>query len=164
MNQVKNITQKTTLKSTAKIVTLMALSCSLVACYVVPVNQYGQPQYPVSNNTGTAPAVAYVPAPMVTVLNAKLYPANDTAAPFGALTGSVTNHLNGRGEIVVVQGDETFRGEATRNAGNSRSGQANGAGNRGGYMSCEYTMNSSTQGTGTCKFNNGAVYKFHLAQ
>jgi hypothetical protein len=132
-----------------------ASAAALTACYVVPLNQY--PQGNASN-----PAMVTTP-PTSVVLTAKLYPANDAAAPYGVLTGSVTSHLNGRGEIMVQQADELFRGEATRDAANTRSGTANGAGSKGGYMNCNYTMNNSTQGTGTCKFNNGAMYRFHLS-
>jgi hypothetical protein len=147
----------THLISNLKLTTVAAVSAvALSACYVVPVNQYPQ---------GHTPAVAIAAAPAAptqVVLNARLYPANDVAAPFGLLNGSVTNHLNGRGEIMVVQADELFRGEATRDVSNSRNGVANGAGNKGGYMNCSYTMNNQTQGTGTCKFSNGALYRFHL--
>lgn len=142
--------------SIVKLTTVSTISAAaLSACYVVPMNQYPQG----STNT---PATAIAP-PTSVVLTAKLYPANDVAAPFGMLTGSVTSHLNGRGEIVVQQADELFRGEATRDAANTRSGTANGAGSKGGYMNCSYTMNNTTQGTGTCKFNNGAMYRFHLS-
>ena len=48
-----------------------------------------------------------------------------------------------------------------RNSG-TREGVASGAGNRGGYLACQYTMNSSTQGTGTCRLNNGAVFSMHV--
>jgi hypothetical protein len=142
------------LVSTAKLVTIAAISAaSLSACYVVPINQYPQTQ---------TPAVIAPAAPTQMVLTARLYPANDLAAPYGMLSGSVTNHLNGRGEIVVVQADELYRGEATRDVNNPRSGTANGVGNKGGYMNCGYTLNNQTQGTGTCKFSNGALYRFHL--
>ena len=44
----------------------------------------------------------------------------------------------------------------------SRDGLANGAGNRGSYLACQYTMNSATLGTGTCRLNNGAVFSMHV--
>jgi hypothetical protein len=141
--------------STIKLTTLSAISAvTLSACYVVPINQYPQ--------STTTPSTVAIASPTNLVLTAKLFPANDAAAPFGMLTGSVTSHLNGRGEISVMQADELFRGEATRDAASNRNGTANAAGSKGGYMSCSYTMNNTTQGTGTCKFNNGAVYRFHL--
>ena len=136
------------------ITAIIAASASLSACYVVPIDHYQAQQHSVST-----PA-----APSAVVLVARLYPTNDVAARFGTLNGSVTNLLNGRGEIGVVQGGEVFRGEATRSANDARSGQANAAGNQGGYMSCTYQMNNASQGTGNCRFNNGATYRFHLGQ
>ncbi len=149
------MSHSSTVQSNLKLITLASITTlALSACYVVPINQYPQ---------GAAPtSAASVAAPSSVVLSARLYPANDLAAPYGVLNGSVTNHLNGRGEIVVVQADELFRGEATRDVNNPRSGIANGAGNKGGYMNYSYTLNSASQGTGTCKFSNGAVYRFHL--
>jgi hypothetical protein len=143
----------TSLVKLAAVSTISAVA--LTACYVVPLNQY--PQGAAGN-----PSMASAP-PTSVVLTAKLYPANDLAAPYGMLTGSVTSHLNGAGEISVLQADELFRGAATRDAANTRSGTANAAGSKGGYMNCTYTMNNTVQGTGTCKFNNGAMYRFHLS-
>ena len=137
---------------------IAAATLSLCACYVTPIQPYTTP-------SPAAQVMSFTPAaPSAVVLIAKLYPNNDYAAPYGVLNGSVTNHLNGRGEITVVQGDEVFRGEATRNSGDSRNGSANGAGSKGGYMSCSYSMNNPSLGTGSCRFNNGAVYRFHLGQ
>jgi hypothetical protein len=137
----------------------IAAASSLSACYVMPIDQYQAQtqQHQSQPTTAVAPA-----APTQIVLNARLYPNNEQAAPFGILNASITNHLNGRGEIMVVQGDELFRGEATRDSNHASSGTANGAGNKGGFMNCKYTMNSSTQGTGTCNFQNNAVYRFHI--
>jgi hypothetical protein len=39
---------------------------------------------------------------------------------------------------------------------------ASGAGNRGSFLSCRYTMNSTTLGTGTCQLNHGAVFTMHV--
>jgi hypothetical protein len=141
--------------SIVKLIAIAATSAAtLSACYVVPVNYSPQVQAPISLATI---------APTQIVLSARLYPSNDIAATFGMLNGSVTNQLNGRGEIMVVQGDELYRGEATRDINQSRNGTANGVGNKGGYMTCNYAMNHQTQGTGSCKFSNGAVYRFHLS-
>jgi hypothetical protein len=142
-------------QSTIKLSTLAAISAAaLSACYVVPMNQY-------SNHAAPAATVPAAPSPIV--LTARLYPSNELAAPYGVLNGSVTNHLNGRGEISVVQVGELFRGEATRGTNATRNGTASGSGNKGGFMHCNYTMNHATQGTGTCTFSNGAVYRFHLS-
>jgi hypothetical protein len=144
----------------AKRATVAAFSAAaLAACYVVPIDSYHHGE---KTAAPAAAAPVAAPAPSQLVLTARLYPANAQAAPYGMLNGSVTNHLNGRGEIMVVQADELFRGEATRDVNNARNGTASGAGNKGGYMNCQYAMNNHTQGTGTCTFSNGAVYRFHL--
>ncbi len=78
------------------------------------------------------------------------------------INATVTNDLHGRGTFNAVINGEAFAGEATRKAGSSREGIANGAGNRGSYLSCNYTLNSSTQGVGQCKLSDGAVFTMHL--
>ena len=37
-------------------------------------------------------------------------------------------------------------------------------GSRGGYLSCQYTMNSTTLGTGTCRLSDGALFTMHVGQ
>jgi hypothetical protein len=76
----------------------------------------------------------------------------------------VTNDLNGRGNFQTTINGESFAGEATRQAGSSRDGIANGAGNRGSYINCRYTMNSATLGTGSCTLSNGARFTMHVGQ
>lgn len=158
MKSSQTLVSKQTQRTIARAVLAFAAASSLSACYVTPYNQYpnGVPS--------VTPLIVVPSAPSAQVLQARLYPSNDTAAPFGVLTASVTNQLNGHGELVVVQGEELFRGEATRDPRSTSSGTANGAGTRGGYMSCAYTMNSTTQGRGNCRFSNGATYTFHLGQ
>jgi hypothetical protein len=141
------------LKSGAFAAGLISMA-ALTGCYVVPISQYpaGVP----------APAGA-VPAPGPVTLGARLYPANDVAAAMGVLNASIVNHLDGRGVFSVNAGGEQFNGEATRMS-QSRSGTANAAGNRGGYMRCNYTMNNATQGTGTCTLSTGATFNMHVGQ
>lgn len=123
---------------------------ALAGCYVVPLHQ-------------PAPAIpAAVPAPAPVTFSARLYPANDLAAGYGVVPAVVTNDLNGRGTFTTNIKGESFSGEATRTAGSSREGVANGAGNRGSYINCRYTMNSATLGTGTCRLSNGAVFTMHV--
>ena len=74
------------------------------------------------------------------------------------------NDLNGRGHFSTNIGGESFTGEATRAAGSSREGLANGAGNRGSYIRCRYTMNSATLGTGQCQLSSGAAFTMHIGQ
>jgi hypothetical protein len=137
---------------------LLAVASSLTACYVVPINHPSYPQ-PHSPNQPIQPIVIAPPAPVN--LGARLYPTNDQANPYGVLVAAVTNDLNGRGQFSVNIGGESFVGEATR-ISNSRSGTANGAGNRGNYIRCSYQMNSTTQGTGRCEMSNGAVFSMHV--
>ena len=144
--------------STARVAALTGVvlaTAALAGCYVVPI----QPAHP------SAPPVVYAPpAPLAPVtFAARLYPANDAAAAYGMVGAVVTNDLNGRGTFTTNINGESFTGEATRVAGSSaREGVANGAGNRGNYISCRYQMNSSTLGTGQCKLSNGAVFTMHV--
>ena len=93
---------------------------------------------------------------------ARLYPANDLASRYGMVNATVTNDLQGRGVFNAVINGEAFVGEATRKSGSGRAGVASGAGNRGSFLSCEYTLNTATQGTGQCKLSDGAVFNMHL--
>jgi hypothetical protein len=81
---------------------------------------------------------------------------------YGTVMASVTNDLNGRGQFSTNINGESFSGEATRVAGSSRDGVANGAGQRGSYINCRYTMNSPTLGTGSCRLSNGAMFSMHV--
>ena len=131
-------------------------TAALTGCYVVPI-QPGQPHVPA--------AAIYVPAapPASMTFAARLYPANDAASAYGMVSAVVTSDLNGRGTFSANINGESFVGEATRLAGSSsREGVANGAGNRGGYISCRYQMNSATLGTGTCRLANGAQFTMHV--
>lgn len=131
-------------------------AAALTGCYVVPI-QPGQAHFP-------APTI-YVPAapPASMTFAARLYPANDAASAYGMVSAVVTSDLNGRGTFSTNINGESFVGEATRLAGSSsREGVANGAGNRGGYISCRYQMNSATLGSGTCRLANGAQFTMHV--
>jgi hypothetical protein len=132
---------------------LFAAATGLTGCYVVPLQQ---PQ--------TGPAVIHVPTPPPgpVTFTARLYPSNDLASQYGMVGALVTNDLNGRGHFSTNIGGEAFSGEATRHAGSPRDGVANGAGNRGGYINCRYTMNSPTLGTGTCRLSTGATFTMHV--
>ena len=137
---------------------LAAVAAGLAGCYVVPIDpRTGQP---VATPSGAPMAT---PAPALPLsFPARLYPANELASGYGVINATVTNDLNGRGTFNANINGESFVGEATRKAGSSREGLANGAGNRGSYLGCQYTMNSATLGTGTCRLNNGAVFTMHV--
>ncbi|MFV0679515.1 hypothetical protein [Ottowia sp.] len=152
---------KTTIAKCASIRVRAALglglaTAALTGCYVVPMDaRTGQPM-----TTATMPA-AGVAAPVA--FTARLYPANEQASAYGMVLASVTSDLQGRGNFSAVIAGESFSGEATRKTGSGRcSGMANGTGSRGGYISCTYTMNSTTLGSGTCRLNNGAQFNMHV--
>jgi hypothetical protein len=129
---------------------------TLAGCYVVPIDHA---RYPTS-----MPTVVQTPAPAPTSANfaARLYPANDLATTYGMVIAHVTSDLNGKGTFATAINGETFSGEATRITNSNRSGIANGAGNRGSYISCQYQMNTATLGTGNCKLSNGAEFSMHV--
>ena len=133
---------------------LAAALAGLSGCYVVPIDHRAAP----------TPVALPAPAPGPVLLTARLYPANDLAARHGVVSAHVTNDLQGRGTFAAVIGAESFSGEATRRANSQREGMASGAGNRGGYLSCQYAMNSATQGTGRCHLHDGAEFTMHLGQ
>lgn len=140
---------------------LAATVAALSGCYVVPINPApGQPGYV----PPPAPVVLAPAQPASVTFTARLYPANDLAVRHGMVGGVVTNDLNGRGVFTANIQGESFVGEATRKAGSSREGLASGAGNRGSYLSCQYTMNSSTLGTGICRLSDGAQFTMHVGQ
>jgi hypothetical protein len=142
--------------STSRKASLMAALASttlLTGCYVVPTHPVGA--YPPAVHVPVAP-----PQPLV--FAARLYPANPLATDIGMVSAVVTNDLNGRGAFSTTIQGESFNGEATRQSGTTREGVANGAGNRGSFISCRYSMNSATQGTGQCRLSNGAIFTMHL--
>ena len=128
---------------------------ALTGCYVVPL---GQPA-PVA-----PPSQAYAvpPGPVAQTFSARLYPSNAEAARYGTVAGTVTNDMNGRGHFSAQIGNEQFQGEATRVAGSRGAGLANVACSRGGNLSCQYTMNSATLGSGQCVLNSGPAFTMHI--
>lgn len=141
---------------TIQLATVVASGFLLSACYVVPVQTVpgGPAQSPAAAVNNVAPAPA--------TFNARIYPSNDLAAKYGPVQGTVTNDLHGRGFFSASILGEVYSGEATRDGSRGRSGIANGVGNRGGWIKCNYQMNSATQGTGQCELDNGARFTMHL--
>jgi hypothetical protein len=136
---------------------LVATAASLTGCYVVPVD----PRQPPATVVHLPAPVLQAPPQPVTFA-ARLYPANDAAASYGMVSAIVTNDLHGRGTFSTAINGENFNGEATRTGAYSKEGVANGAGNRGSYISCRYQMNSPTLGTGSCRLSNGAQFSMHV--
>ena len=137
---------------------LATVVASLSGCYVLPIDpRTGQPVQP----AGAPVVISSMPALPLT-FPARLYPANPLASGYGVINATVTNDLHGRGTFNANINGESFAGEATRKAGSSREGLASGAGNRGSYLSCQYTMNSATLGSGTCRLSDGALFTMHV--
>ena len=141
-----------TKKQLAIALTLPAIALS--GCYVVPLAPDGTPLWP-------APATAPQPAAPA-VMQARLYPSNEVAGRTGALSGTVTNMLNGKGRLQLAYKGEMLVGEATRVADDERRGVASATGASGTYMTCEYQMRTPLQGTGICTFSDGARYQAHI--
>ena len=141
-------------KRAAHVAAAIACAAGLAGCYVVPIQPTSVPAGP----TVVMPA----PVPQPVTFSARLYPANELAGSYGMVSAVVTSDLNGRGRFSTAIDGENFTGESTRVAGSSRDGVANGAGTRGSYVSCRYTMNSATLGTGSCRLSNGAMFTMHI--
>lgn len=152
---------KTIMKSALKV---LPLTMMLSGCYVVPMDWQGNPVWPTQPQTYSGP-VGTPSTPQKTgpiTISARLYPDSELAAETGVVTGTVTNMLTGKGRFNLSYKGETYVGEATRVSDDSRRGVASAFSPEGGYMSCEYQMNTPRQGAGTCVFSDGAKYKLHL--
>lgn len=154
------------MRSTLNVLPLIIL---LGGCYVLPMDQYGNPIYPrppAQDGQFVTPSNTIIPSSSKQVgpitISARLYPDNELAAETGVVTGTVTNMLTGKGRFNLSYKGETYTGEATRVSDDSRRGVASAFSPQGGYMSCEYQMNTPRQGAGTCVFSDGAKYKLHL--
>ena len=143
-----------TTKRAALFAASLASVAALSGCYVVPIQPTTVP---------AGPTVVVPPAPPQPVtFSARLYPSNEIASSYGMVAAVVTSDLNGRGHFSTAIDGEMFSGESTRLANSPHDGIANGAGNRGSYVNCRYTMNSTTLGTGSCRLSNGATFSMHI--
>ena len=135
---------------------------------MVPLDKHGYPFFPTP--PPTHPSAPIYDAQQVgtpnkggpVTISARLYPANELSSETGVVTGTVSNMLTRKGRFNLSYKGETYTGEATRLSNESRRGVASGFSPKGGYMSCEYQMNTPRQGAGTCIFSNGAKYKIQL--
>ena len=139
-----------------------AVSAAVVlsGCYVVPVNPEGYPYAALP--VPPLPAGGPPQAAASTVLQARMYPANDRAAQSGVLSGTVTSPVFGKGRFQLMYRGETLSGEATRVDGDARRGIASAYGSSGTFMSCEYQMQTARQGAGNCTLSDGAKYQMHI--
>jgi len=163
---------KTPIRFTSRLAAAVALpALALSGCYAIPVGQEknGSPYYvyspvPPVFAPGSAPAAPVIlpGGPASVELPVRLYPMNDLANQTGALSGSVTNMMNGKGRFTFFYQGETLVGEATRVENDERRGIASAYGPRGTFARCEYQMSSPRLGAGTCTFSNGAQYTVHI--
>ncbi len=166
------------------------LVLSLSACVVVPVDSRtgqawpGWPAAPAPREIGgiTAhTAAAPMPAGQI-VYTARLYPVNEAASRHGMQTATVIDGHDGRGRLSLQYRGEHLQGEASRvEAGHpgfgrvhhevlgswprqstGRRGIANAAGSQGAHVQCEYLITGPAQGTGVCRFSDGAHFQMHF--
>ena len=151
-------------RTTSFVMIASLTSVALTGCYVVPVAPDGTPLHatPLVVPVQPAPVYAAPVPPSPSVLQARLYPANDIATRTGMLSGTVTNMMTGKGRFQLDYQGELLVGEATLVPGDERAGLANAYGQRGTFMNCEYRMTTPYQGTGTCKLSTGAQYQVHI--
>jgi hypothetical protein len=140
-------------------VTILLSALVAGGCYVIPVDQHGNPVY---GSPYVVPAPAATPGNMPVRLPVRLYPANDIARDTGVVQGAVTNMMTGKGRFDFVYKHETYTGEATRVSDGGRRGVASAYSPTGGYMSCKYQMSSPRRGAGECSFSDGAKYQMHV--
>jgi len=150
---------------------LLAQTVLMSGCYIVPVRGPDgtviYDHYPLPPVGAPMPMAVPAPGPapsgqMPAVLTARLYPSNDLAAQTGIVSGTVTNMMTGKGRFQVNFMGEVLTGEATRVSNEDKRGVASAYSPRGTYMSCDYQMTTPYQGTGDCRFSNGATYTLHL--
>lgn len=139
------------MKSVKNVLLLAALGAVLTGCYVVPASSTVRVGDAGSVRTGS------------NSMQVRLYPTNAVAQQQGPAQAVVSIDQNGHGTFSSYIAGESFTGDATRNT-SSRSGKANGAAASGRYISCDYTMNSPTVGTGSCRMSTGATYSMHFSR
>jgi hypothetical protein len=150
---------------------LFVLATALSGCYIAPVRgpdgTVMYDYYPLPPVGAQMPMAVPAPGPagagqMPAVLTARLYPSNEQAAQSGIVSGTVTNMMTGKGRFQVNYMGEVLTGEATRVSNEDKRGVASAYSPKGTYMSCDYQMTTPYQGTGDCRFSNGATYTLHL--
>ena len=168
-----------------KVLAVSVLAVSLSGCYIVPIDtRYpAPPGLPVAHDPAANTAVAMAaPATLPVVLQARLYPLNETAGKMGPLSATVNDSGDGHATFAVTEGGELLQGEASRvkpdypgfgrvhrevygGAGRMPTGQrgiASAANSHGAYVNCEYVLADAHRGMGACLFSNGAKYQLHF--
>jgi hypothetical protein len=163
-------------------VSALCAAAVLSGCYVIPIDYPHAPGQVVAVGApGTSHVAVPAPQPVPTILQARLYPLNETAGKMGALTATVTDSVSGHATFSLSHAGEVLQGEASRVAagypgfgsvhrevygdGRMPAGQrgiASAAGARGTYVNCEYALSGPNRGTGACVFSNGAKYQLHF--
>jgi hypothetical protein len=164
-----------------------ALAAALLAgCYVVPMDpRTGAPILPPAAPQAPRPAEPGYPAPAGPtglLLQARLYPLNETANRGGIVTAQVADNQGGRGSFSLHYHGQLMQGEATRvdtgfagfgrihdevlgpasRSYAGRRGVANAYGSQGVNAQCEYLLTGPSMGTGVCLFSDGAKYQMHF--
>lgn len=166
-----------------KVLAASAFTLSLSGCYIVPIDtRYPPPRMPVVMDSAGNTAIAMAaPATLPTLLQARLYPLNETAGKMGPLTATVSDSGDGHATFSLSQAGELLLGEASRvkadypgfgrvhrevyGDGRMPTGQrgiASAASSRGTYVNCEYVLADPHRGAGACLFSNGAKYQLHF--
>lgn len=160
--------------------TAVCAAALVSGCYVIPLDYPHSPAQMVIP-AGSGPVPIPAPLPVPTVLQARLYPLNETAGKTGVLSASVTDRAQGHATFVLHHAGEVLQGEASRVAagypgfgkvhrevygdGRMPAGQrgiASAAGAGGTYVNCEYALSAPNRGMGACVFSNGAKYQLHF--
>lgn len=162
-------------------VAAVSATAILSGCYVIPIDYPHAPGQPPSFPSATGAVAVPAPQPVPTMLQARLYPLNETAGKMGALTATVMDKVNGHASFSLSHDGELLQGEASRvpvgypgfgnvhrevyGDGRMPAGQrgiASAAGGRGTYVNCEYALSGPNRGMGACIFSNGAKYQLHF--
>lgn len=162
-----------------KSASIVCLAASLSGCYIVPMDGH-YPPVPPGAPIASAAGASVIPA-AGGVLQARLYPLNETAGKTGALMANVADSGTGHASFTLNYAGEALAGEATRvpagypgfgnvhrqvyGNGNMPSGQrgiASASGANGTFVNCEYALTAPNRGTGACLFSNGAKYQLHF--
>jgi len=174
---------KETLVKRKWLVSASLVSMLVSGCYIVPLDAHSPPagQPPIWSSSTPAGTPVSAPLAVPGVLQARLYPLNETAGKTGALTASVSDNANGHATFSLNYAGEVLNGEASRVAagypgfgsvhrdvygdGRMPAGQrgiASASGSKGTFVNCEYALMAANRGTGACLFSTGAKYQLHF--